>query len=267
MAPCGHETLAMHLHYVSLHDIKYQPTTIEVSEAFFYEVEVTKVCWLIFPLQETFICICQILQITSISVRCLCSSAAVTPDKYELDIIQVTNVVLIWKKKWENNEMEKFGLVHPPPSPAVYPIKYVHGFIVLCLGMAVSSFIEKPCVFYPYPSRLHHWQPGITDYPSDGNVHNMRNISKTEQWPTITKSDTMKIFILYPYQKSFLTTFQNFKHDYIMKFYWSSDIFNWIWYFFIGHGPRTGKFCQVWQNMQYAHIFLYVHFISQTINS
>ena len=38
-------------------------------------------------------------------VRCLRSSAMVTPVEYEGDIIQVTSVFLILKK-WENNETE-----------------------------------------------------------------------------------------------------------------------------------------------------------------
>ena len=43
-----------------------------------------------------------------IFARCLRSSAAVTPAKYELDIIQVTT---------ENNGTEKIGLVTPTPDP------------------------------------------------------------------------------------------------------------------------------------------------------
>ena len=48
-------------------------------------------------------------------VRCLRSSAAVTPAKYELDIIQVTAVFII-RKNWENNGTEKIGLVTPTPG-------------------------------------------------------------------------------------------------------------------------------------------------------
>ena len=48
----------------------------------------------------------------SIFTRCLRSLAAVTPAKYELDIIQVTTVLII-RKKWENNGTEKIGLVNP----------------------------------------------------------------------------------------------------------------------------------------------------------
>ena len=47
-----------------------------------------------------------------IFARCLRSSAAVTPAKYELDIIQVT-IVLIVPKNWENNGTGKIGLVTP----------------------------------------------------------------------------------------------------------------------------------------------------------
>ena len=50
-----------------------------------------------------------------IFARCLRSSAAVTPAKYELDIIQVTTVLII-RKKWENNGTEKIGLVTPTPG-------------------------------------------------------------------------------------------------------------------------------------------------------
>ena len=46
---------------------------------------------------------------------CLRSSAAVTPAKYELDISQLT-IVLVIPKKWENNGTEKIGLVTPTPG-------------------------------------------------------------------------------------------------------------------------------------------------------
>ena len=59
--------------------------------------------------------IVQILSIMFIFARCHRSSAAVTPAKYELDIIQVTTVLII-QKKWENNGMEKIGLVTPTPG-------------------------------------------------------------------------------------------------------------------------------------------------------
>ena len=49
-----------------------------------------------------------------IFASCLRSSAAETPAKYELDIIQVTAVLII-RKKWENNGTEKIGLVTPTP--------------------------------------------------------------------------------------------------------------------------------------------------------
>ena len=50
-----------------------------------------------------------------IFARCRRSSAAVTPAKYELDIIQVTTVLII-RKNWENNGTEKIGLVTPTPD-------------------------------------------------------------------------------------------------------------------------------------------------------
>ena len=50
-----------------------------------------------------------------IFARCLRSSAAVTPAKYELDVIQVTTVLII-RKKWENNGTENIGLVTPTPD-------------------------------------------------------------------------------------------------------------------------------------------------------
>ena len=50
-----------------------------------------------------------------IFARCLRSSAAVTPAKYELDIIQVTTVFII-RKNWENNGTEKIGVVTPTPG-------------------------------------------------------------------------------------------------------------------------------------------------------
>ena len=50
-----------------------------------------------------------------IFVRGLRSSAAVTPAKYELDIIQVTTVFII-RKNCENNGTEKIGLVTPTPG-------------------------------------------------------------------------------------------------------------------------------------------------------
>ena len=50
-----------------------------------------------------------------IFARCLRSSAAVTPAKYEPDIVQVTTVLVI-RKKWENNGTEKISLVTPTPG-------------------------------------------------------------------------------------------------------------------------------------------------------
>ena len=53
-----------------------------------------------------------------IVARCLRSSAAVTPVKYELDIIQLTAILII-RKKWENNGTEKIGLVTPTPGVVI----------------------------------------------------------------------------------------------------------------------------------------------------
>ena len=50
-----------------------------------------------------------------IFARCLRNSAAVTPAKYELDIIQVT-IVFIIPNNWENNGTEKIGLLTPTPE-------------------------------------------------------------------------------------------------------------------------------------------------------
>ena len=58
-----------------------------------------------------------ILSITFIFDRCLCSSAAVTPVKYEGDIHQVTSVLMIMKH-CEINGMEEIDLVSPIPGLA-----------------------------------------------------------------------------------------------------------------------------------------------------
>ena len=50
-----------------------------------------------------------------IFVRCLRSSAAATPVKYERDIVQVTGV-FITLKNYENNGTEEIGLVTPTPG-------------------------------------------------------------------------------------------------------------------------------------------------------
>ena len=49
-----------------------------------------------------------------IFARCLRSSAAVTPVKYELDIIQLICVLIILKN-WENNGTEKISIVTHNP--------------------------------------------------------------------------------------------------------------------------------------------------------
>ena len=58
-----------------------------------------------------------------IFVRCLRSSAAVTPAKYELDIIQITTVFII-RKNCENNGTEKIGLVTPTPGIELIYMEY-----------------------------------------------------------------------------------------------------------------------------------------------
>ena len=54
-----------------------------------------------------------------------------------------------------------------------------------------------------------------------------------------------KLFMLYRTENQFFTTFSNFKHGYIKKFYWSSHIFHWSSHFFISRWPRADKFCGV----------------------
>ena len=54
-----------------------------------------------------------------IFARCLRSAAALTPAKYELDIIQVTTVFII-RKNWENKGTEIIGLVTHTPELYVY---------------------------------------------------------------------------------------------------------------------------------------------------
>ena len=60
------------------------------------------------------------------------------------------------------------------------------------------------------------------------------------------KQTPQKLFMLYWTKRVCLTTFLNFTHDYINKFYWSSYIFHWSFNFFISRGLRTDKFGRVW---------------------
>ena len=62
-------------------------------------------------------------------------------------------------------------------------------------------------------------------------------------------TDTAKTFDALLDQKSFFTTFSNFKHGHIKKFYWSSHIFLWSSHFFIIRGPRTDRFRGVWSQL------------------
>ena len=54
-----------------------------------------------------------------IFVRCLRSLTAVTPAKYELDIVNVTTVFML-RKNWENNGTEEIGLVTPTRESTVH---------------------------------------------------------------------------------------------------------------------------------------------------
>ena len=60
-----------------------------------------------------------VLSITFIFVRCLRSSAAVTPVKYDCGIKQVASVLII-VKNWENSGAEKIGLVTPTPASSLH---------------------------------------------------------------------------------------------------------------------------------------------------
>ena len=60
-----------------------------------------------------------------IFVRCLRSSAAVTPVKYERDIVQVTGV-FVTLKNCENNGTEEISLVTPTPDCSVWQGQYTH---------------------------------------------------------------------------------------------------------------------------------------------
>ena len=63
-----------------------------------------------------------------IFARCLRSSTVVTPAKYELDIIQIT-IVFIIPNIWEDNGVEKIGLVTPPQIGVVLPSPFGLGDI------------------------------------------------------------------------------------------------------------------------------------------
>ena len=95
--------------------------------------------------------------------------------------------------------------------------------------------------------------------------HGNREKVKTEKiWWTLHErkihgcfADTAKTFHALPDRKSFLTTFSNFKHGYIKKFYWSSHIFHRSSHFYISRGPRTDKFRGVCFDTDVTLIFLY----------
>ena len=72
---------------------------------------------------------------------CLRNSAAVTPAKYEHDIIQVTIVSIIWKK-WENNGTEKIGLITPTSDYLQNWLDFGHGLLIVPnLACPLSSFL------------------------------------------------------------------------------------------------------------------------------
>ena len=64
---------------------------------------------------------------------------------------------------------------------------------------------------------------------------------------TRTRQTLRKFFMLH---RSKNATFMNFTHDSRKKMYWSSHIFHWSSYFFIGRGQRTGKF----RSLPYEHL-------------
>ena len=88
-------------------------------------------------------------------VRCHRSSAAVTPVRYELDIIQVISVLIILKK-WENNGTEKISLVTPDHFwltvvaivPVAYQIYQLKPGYLLCRLLVLWEFsvIKYYCV-------------------------------------------------------------------------------------------------------------------------
>ena len=83
---------------------------VRVTKALYANFYVTKR----FDLAEN---IAKIILFTFIFARCPRSSAAVTPVKYERDVVQVTNLSVILRK-WENNGTEEIGLVTPTPDCA-----------------------------------------------------------------------------------------------------------------------------------------------------
>ena len=72
-----------------------------------------------------------------IFARCLHSSAAVTPVKYEYDIIQVISVLIILKN-WENNKTERNWFSNPHPmmlQDIEESVSLIH-----CTLMAISQW-------------------------------------------------------------------------------------------------------------------------------
>ena len=68
--------------------------------------------------------------------------------------------------------------------------------------------------------------------------------------------------MLYRTENHFFTTFSNFKHGYIKKFYWSSHIFHWSSHFSISRGPRTDKFRGVWISYKFFYFRIFLLLLS-----
>ena len=81
---------------------------------------------------------------TFIFARCLCSAAAVTPVKYERDIIRLTSVLMILKNR-ENNWMEKISLVTPHPSLSIDP---------LVMWLFIKTRAVSDCLIRPLPASV-----------------------------------------------------------------------------------------------------------------
>ena len=123
---------------------------------------------------------------TFIFVRCLRSTAVVTPVKYECDIAQVTSVFIILKN-WENNGTEKIGLVTPTPADDGNKNSNVTGWPTLLLQFACLSnplsaeeyslkrvschlWVHSPWKWWLIPAVI-HW---------DWRVWQMRNVIRSD---------------------------------------------------------------------------------------
>ena len=79
-----------------------------------------------------------------IFAKCLRSSAAVTPAKYELDIIKVTTDLII-QTNWENNGTEKIGLVTPTPTDllSIYRVNKRQWYMIEKIFFVLKKNIGK----------------------------------------------------------------------------------------------------------------------------